>query len=171
MHVTVDRCDIEMVKILLIYGADASLVRVKTRTRGKFLQGGYRGSDMDEKQRNRAMRAFCHGFKDKVGQKLEKHEEVLDVYQILDKTECADANKKKQIRALLASENIWFPELVEYYPVDQGRALEIMYQVLGKVMPTPMIGIVAQYYYTRTVHDEPSDNEKAKDEEEENSDY
>merc|ERR1712129_93643 len=127
-----------------------NLVRVKTRTRGEFLQNG--NCYIDEKERNSAMRAFCDGYQGKLGQKLEEHGEVVDVYEILDRTECDDANKKKQIRALLASENIWFPELVEYYPVNQGRALDTMYQVLGEVMPSPVIGIVTQYYYTRAVH-------------------
>ena len=160
MHVAVDRCDMDMVKLLLIYGADARLVRVKTTKGGDFLQGR-RGSDMNEAQRCSAMRKFCHKLKGKAAAgKLGKREEVMDVYEILERADCDDEGKKQQIRALLASENIWLPEMVEDYPVDQGKALDIMYQVLGEVMPTPVIGIVAQYYYTRTVHDERSDAEE-----------
>ena len=62
LHVAAGRCDMELVKMLLIYGADCTLKRVKTQVRGAFF--GEMGSDRyhDEwsgQRRNAAIREFC----------------------------------------------------------------------------------------------------------------
>jgi len=163
IHVAVERCDIEMIKLLLVYGADPNMVRVKSTTvwgQANFLmrlsgsddyyvsppERRRRISGMDEAQRCQAMREFCDKFKAKT--ELEKREEVLDVYQILERADCEDESVKKQIRSLLVSNRILFPELFEYYPRDQGKALIVIYESLEQALPEPIVGIIAKFFYT-----------------------
>lgn len=91
---------------------------------------------------NAAIREF-------VGRECQSADAVsLDIYQILEKAKCPDGNVKREIDALLRSDNIWFPELLAYYPGDQGKALRFMFEEWQSPLPMDVVVFIAKYYYS-----------------------
>ena len=143
LHVAVHRCNIEMIKILMIYGADLKLRRVKTTERPPFYQSRRKERDQgNEEDRDVAMRTFCDRE-----WKSGPLQEALDIHQILERAKCGDQNVKKEIDALLRSESNWFPELLDLYPGDQGEALRFMYREWQSPLPLEVVSVIAQFYY------------------------
>lgn len=147
LHVAVRECDIEMIKILMVYGADTTLKRVRSRERASFHQGygyGGRGSrELSAKERKKVIQEFCEQA---TGQG--DYEETLDLMQILQRAECKDVGVKKEIEKLLASNRNWFPELFDYYPMNQGPALKFMYEEWETPLPLDVVGIIAKFFYS-----------------------
>ena len=148
-----EQCDIEMVKILLIYGADTSLRRINSRELPLFLE--YRYSDPYEEddpspEDKNSIHSLLQAFVDQDFESRDIHESV-DVFTILERAECGDQNVKKEIAALLRSERgNWFPELLDLYPGDQREALRFMFKEWNTPLPLEVIEEIAQFYYSVT---------------------
>ena len=162
LHIAVAHCNIEMVKILLIYGADTSLKRmdtVNTWSRDglpQFIQYEYAYSnDADDRdgpppEDKNSIHSLLQSFVDQDFESGDIHESV-DVFTILERAECEDQNVKKEIAALLRSEKgYWFPELLDFYPEDQGEALRFMFKEWNTPLPLEVVEEIAQCYYSVT---------------------
>ena len=160
LHIAVAQCNIEMVKILLIHGADTSLRRmdtVNTWSRDglpQFIQMEYIYSDDADDQDDSppeemsSIHFKLQSFVDQDFKSGDIHESV-DVFTILERAECEDQNVKKEIAALLSSEKgHWFPELLDFYPGDQGEALRFMLKEWNTPLPLEVIEEIAQCYYS-----------------------
>ena len=176
LHIAVEQCDIEMVKILLIYGADTSLKRINARKLPLFLQYRYvdtyryeiddsddsdNSDDRDDRDdqddqddaSSEDMSSIHFKLQSFVDRALESGDihESLDVFTILERAECGDQNLKKEIAALLRSEKgYWFPELLDLYPGDEGNALRFMFKEWNTPLPLEVIEEIAQFYYSVT---------------------
>ena len=162
LHIAVEQCDIEMVKILLIYGADTSLRRVDTvdtwssAAVPRFLQRGYvysnEAADQDDNsaKEKSSIHSLLQSFCEQDFKPEDIHESV-DVFTILERAECEDQNVKKEIAALLRSEKgNWFPELLDLYPGDEGKALRFMFKEWNTPLPLEVVKEIAQFYYSVT---------------------
>ena len=154
LHIAVEQCNIEMVKILLIYGADTSLrqIDVSYNKLPPFLQWIrilYRDDDSPEERSS--IHFLLQSFVDQALESADIRGESLDVYTILERAECEDQNVKKEIAAFLSSKRgNWFPELLDLYPGDQGKALRFMFREWNTPLPLEVIEEIAQFYYSVT---------------------
>ena len=153
LHIAVEQCDIEMVKILLIYGADTSLRRINSRELPPFLEYGY--CDWDEEhdpspEDRNSIHSLLQAFVDQDFESRDIHESV-DVFAILERAKRGDQNLKKEIAALLRLERgNCFPELLDLYPGDEGEALRFMFKEWNTPLPLEVIEEIAQFYYSVT---------------------
>ena len=147
MHVAVRKGNLEMIKLLLIYGADISLCNVKTK------QGYSRSSFRPKKGkvrdgRSTSMRSWYDGFMAKYNEtgKLAEFESVKDVFQILKEAK-VEEKVKKQIKKIFVTKSIWFPDMIELYPNNMGHALSVIMESLSDDIPEEIINIIIEYFY------------------------
>ena len=151
IHIAVEKCDIEMIKLLLIYGADTSLCHIVTESRavsGRMFRR--KGGDKEKvKERDELMREFHDKFMNnyRKTEKLKMYEEVNDVYKILENAGCKDKKTKESIEKVLKSNSKWFPDMLEYYPNNMGPSLSIIMDVLTETIPVEITNIIIDYFY------------------------
>lgn len=150
IHIAVEKCDIEMLKLLLIYGGDTSLYYIVTQ--GGYGGGGRWGRRWQKsggKTRDVLMREFHDGFikEYKKTSELKMYQEVEDVFEILKKAHCKDDKIKSTIEKILKSGTKWFPEMIEYYPNNMGEALSVIISALENTLPVEITNIIIDYFY------------------------
>merc|ERR1719361_2164568 len=140
LHAAVQWCDVEMLTLLLIHGADRTLRSVKSQK--KFYHTTWERKDSRDAQ----MREFIAGRVED-SQSDRPTSVSWDVFQILEKSK-GDQSVKKEIDALLRTDNIWFPEYLEYYPQGQREALQFMFEEWDTPLPMDVVAFIGQYYYS-----------------------
>eukprot|EP01083_Nonionella_stella_P253848 873125_1 len=121
MHVATRKCDIEMIKLLLIYGGDITLCNfkiqnpnVESREMGQMGQW-YTCTQFMAKYDTGATRFNRFNHK--------PYESVKDVYKILEES-TGDDKVKAQIKKIFDTKTRWFPQMLHFYPNNKGKALE-----------------------------------------------
>eukprot|EP01083_Nonionella_stella_P253849 873126_1 len=99
MHVATRKCDIEMIKLLLIYGGDITLCNFKIQN--------------PNVEYPEMRQWFNH----------KPYESVKDVYKILEES-TGDDKVKAQIKKIFDTKTRWFPQMLHFYPNNKGKALE-----------------------------------------------
>ena len=156
LHIAVQQCNIEMVKILLIYGADTSLRRISWSDDNlpTFLEDQYADpyeEDDHSPEKKSSIHSLLQSFVDQASESADIHQSVDDIFTVLEKTQCGDENVKKEIAALLRSEKgYWFPELLDLYPGDEGKALRFMFREWITPLPLEVVEEIAEFYYSVT---------------------
>jgi len=151
MHAAVAKCDLEMIKLLLIHGADISLCKLKTKSGAG---GGYGFGRRDKNtDRNQAMRTFHDAYMktrkatENKPMSTNEYDRMQSVYDILAESKKGGEDVKAQIRRIFDTRSIWFPEMLSYYPNKMGEALKVIIDSLKEELPEVMINIVIEYFY------------------------
>ena len=123
--VAVRKRNVEMVKLLLIHGADPSRCTLI-------------GPAHPHRRTHREQNSNAPGA-------------VLTAFDILDKekalSESDEAELKRQISEILKSSLRWFPELIDFYPRRMGESLTVIIETLSdEHFPEEIIHFVIEYF-------------------------
>ena len=127
LYVAVRRYDIEMIKLLLIHGADPVRCAVVGVREMRRAEDSYSDSEEDSD----------HAPAVHTSPATEEQDTVLSAFDVLDSERLRDrkmlddestsrdkeepVEAKRQIAALLKSNVKWFPELIDFYPKRMGH--------------------------------------------------
>ena len=159
IHVAAKKCDIKMIKLLLIYGCDINIKLLKLtalyhsdyeniESLAQKLKQKYEMHISPQQTDN------CRG-NSKLKLKLDEHESITSVFDILEtpsfdrrfKYRCAgDQSAIEKIFKLLESGKRWFPEMIEYYPNYLAVLIKQITQNLQSTFPTQVLNIIIDHF-------------------------